>query len=301
MPAKPVIAISAGDPAGIGPEITAKALADPSVAASAQFIVFGLPDPARPSTAGPTADGGRASFDAVMRAIEACKRPRGSPGAADAMVTAPVSKEAWHAAGIDLPGHTELLAREFASPDSGMLFVGPSLRVLLATIHVPLTSVPALITRARIASCIDLAHRACLGLGVARPRIAVAGLNPHAGERGLFGREDLDSIAPAIAEARARGLDVSGPWPGDVVFLQAVEGRHDLVIAMYHDQGLIPMKLLDRRRTVNMTAGLTWQGRTVVRTSPAHGTAFDIAGTSTADPASMVEAIRLAVRLAGAS
>ncbi|MBL8990256.1 MAG: 4-hydroxythreonine-4-phosphate dehydrogenase PdxA [Phycisphaerae bacterium] len=257
-----------------------------------------MPDPGVGVASGPTADGGRASFEAVMRAIDACKRPRGTPGAADAMVTAPVSKEAWHAAGIDLPGHTELLAREFESPDSGMLFVGPTLRVLLATIHVPLARVPGLITRERVAACIELAHRACVGLGVVRPRIAVAGLNPHAGEHGLFGPEDQQRIAPAIEEARARGLDVTGPWPGDVVFLRAVEGRHDVVIAMYHDQGLIPVKLLDRRRTVNMTAGLSWRGRSVVRTSPAHGTAYDIAGSGAADPTSMVEAIRLAARLA---
>ena len=288
---KPRIAISVGDPGGIGPEITRAALAEASVKPLAEFVLFGETGKAFPAS--PTAEGGRQSFDAVMGAIDAVKA-----GVADAVVTGPISKEAWHAAGITRwPGHTELLAEAFASPASGMLFVGPRLRVILATVHMPLREVPGAISAGGVYEKIMLGQHACVDLGVARPRIAVAGINPHAGEGGLFGDEDARLIAPAVARARAEGVDVSGPLPGDAVFIAAAGGAYDLVVAMYHDQGLIPVKLLDGRSAVNMTVGLRWGGRTVVRTSPAHGTAFDIAGTGRADATSMVCAIRLAVEM----
>jgi 4-hydroxythreonine-4-phosphate dehydrogenase len=200
-------------------------------------------------------------------------------------------------AGVHYPGHTVMLAEFFESPKSAMLFDGPSLRVVLATVHIPLAHVPTRLSTPRIAECIDLASQACREAGIAAPRVAAAGLNPHAGEHGLFGDEDARLIAPAVAAARAAGIDAHGPIPGDVVFLHAVKGRYHAVVAMYHDQGLIPVKLLDRERTVNVTAGLAWRGRGVVRTSPAHGTAFDIAGTGTADPASMHRAAELALTL----
>jgi 4-hydroxythreonine-4-phosphate dehydrogenase len=202
---------------------------------------------------------------------------------------------------ISDPGHTEVLARAFASPRSAMLFVGPSLRVILATTHIALHDVPRLLTTQKIVDCIDLGTRACRELGIAAPRIAVAGLNPHAGEAGLFGDEDQRIISPAVAQARRAGLNVSGPLPGDTVFFAAAKGKFDLVVAMYHDQGLIPVKLLDRELAVNVTTGLAWEGRPIVRTSPAHGTAYDIAGKDLADPGSMIAAIQLAIKMVRAS
>lgn len=290
---KPVrIAISTGDPLGIGPEISRAALAAP--AAGVELVAFGAMqtwDATSPRTA--RADAGRASFDALMQGIDALKR-----GDCHALVTAPINKEAWHAAGVTAhPGHTEVLAEAFASPRSGMLFVGPTLRVMLATIHIPLALVPRLLTTQRVEDAIALAHEACVSLGIAQPRIAVAGINPHAGEGGLLGHEDDAVIAPAIAAARARGLNVTGPLPGDTVFGKAAKGDFDVVVAMYHDQGLIPVKLLDGARAVNVTVGLSWKARRVVRTSPAHGTAFDIAGRGIADPTSMIEAVRVAVEM----
>ncbi len=318
------IAVSAGDPLGIGPEVIVKALADEGLRSQARFLIYGdeapllraadragitpfwrspahdgpgcslvevraLPDdPHAPTPSAPTAAGGAASFAYLDAAITAA-----GAGAADGIVTAPISKEAWHLAGIDFPGHTEVLARRFEAPRSAMLFVGPTLRVILVTIHVALRDVPRLVTRQRVFDAIDLGAQACRQLGIASPRVAVAGLNPHAGEGGLFGDEDKRQIAPAVEEARAAGIDATGPHPGDAVFLAAAQGKHDLVVAMYHDQGLIPVKLLDRDRAVNVTAGLP-----IVRTSPAHGTAFDIAGRNLASPASMAEALRLAVRMA---
>ena len=335
---KPILAISLGDPRGIGPEITLRALSDTALQSRAIFWICGDPDllhaealrlgiepfwwdglkgrgespddyPVRvygqsarlaKLPPGPAADSGRASAEWVRDAIALAKGEIADMPRADAIVTAPISKEAWHAAGITYPGHTELLAESFASPRSAMLFVGKRLRVILVTIHVPLKSVPALITREKVFDAIDLGHRACLQLGVKSPRIAVAGLNPHAGEHRLFGNEDEDAIAPAIAQARAAGIDATGPHPGDAVFLAAADGKHDLVVAMYHDQGLIPVKLLERKDAVNVTTGLSWQGggRAIIRTSPAPGTAFDIAGKSPADEHSMHAAIDLAIALA---
>jgi 4-hydroxythreonine-4-phosphate dehydrogenase len=300
MARKPIIAICTGDPHGIGPEITHKALSDERVHHAADFLVIG-PTKTAPGQPEPTAEGGRVSFANLMEAIECVKRAPGTPGSADAIVTGPISKEAWHAAGIHFPGHTEALAQAFESPRSAMLFVGPSLRVILVTIHIPLAEVPIRITTAKVHSAIELGHRACRQLGVRWPRIAVAGLNPHAGEHGLFGTEDQRIIAPAVEQARREGMDVTGPIPGDVVFLKAARGHYDLCVAMYHDQGLIPMKLLDREHAVNVTVGLEWKGRDVVRTSPAHGTAYDIAGQGVADPSSMRAAIWSAIEMVRAS
>lgn len=286
------IAISTGDPLGIGPEICRAAMANPS--AGVELVAFGAErtwDSPAPRT--PRADAGRASFEALMSAVDAVKR-----GDCHALVTAPINKEAWHAAGVTThPGHTEVLAGAFNSPRSGMLFVGPKLRVMLATIHLPLAQVPTLLTGGVVRRAIELAHEACVAMGIAKPRVAVAGLNPHAGEHGLLGGEDAGVIAPSVARSVAGGIDATGPWPGDTVFARALKGEFDVVVAMYHDQGLIPVKLIDGAKSVNVTVGLAWNGRRVVRTSPAHGTAFDIAGTGKADATSMIEAVRLAAAL----
>jgi 4-hydroxythreonine-4-phosphate dehydrogenase len=292
---KPVLAVSLGDPAGIGPEIVAKAQADPRVIAACTLRLFGRTTYTPLSDTFTAADAGAISHRAVLDAIDAVKA-----GQADALVTAPISKDHWHRAGHTAhPGHTELLAEAFASPDSGMLFIGPTLRVVLATIHIPLAHVTRVLTPALVASRIRLGHQACVELGIATQRIAVAGINPHAGEGGMFGDEELRLLHPAIDTCRREGLTVIGPVPGDAVFNHAADGDYDLVVAMYHDQGLIPVKLIDRRRTVNTTAGLRWQGRRITRTSPAHGTAFDIASRNQADPTSMIEAILLAAKMCG--
>ena len=286
------IAVSTGDPLGIGPEISRAAL----TAAPQGVVLVPFGGLETWQSHGPRAaqvDAGSASWNALCAAIEAVKR-----GECDAIVTAPISKEAWHAAGMTThPGHTEVLAEAFESPRSGMLFVGPKLKVMLATIHVPLAKVPGLLTSSVVLRAIELAHEACVAMGNASPRVAVAGLNPHAGEHGLLGAEDDAVIVPAIVKANTAGIDASGPWPGDTVFGRALKGEFDVVVAMYHDQGLIPVKLVDGAKSVNVTVGLSWNGRRVVRTSPAHGTAFDIAGTGKADPTSMIEAIRLAVEM----
>lgn len=347
---RPTIAISMGDPLGIGPEVIVKALSDPALRERADYDIYGssevltraaaqakvtpfwaaaspgaldggrpaggvllvdrtpppsgaeiaLPLDAKP---GPSAQGGEMSFQYVEAAIRAAKRPVDHPLHADAIVTAPISKASWDLAGHGpsspkgFPGHTELLASRFGEPRVGMLFVGPALRVLLATIHVPLALVPGLLRTHGLLATIELGHRACVQLGLPRPRIAVCGLNPHAGEGGLLGAEDDRIIAPAIRQAQSKGIDATGPWPGDTIFASAAapplgRGQYDLVIAMYHDQGLIPVKLVDGFKTVNVTVGLP-----VIRTSPAHGTAFDIAGKNAADPASMRAAIELAIRM----
>lgn len=238
--------------------------------------------------------GGGLSFRWVEAAIADAKRDANDPRRADAVVTAPISKEAWSLAGRGKwPGHTELFASRFRASRHAMMFVGDRLRVVLATVHVPLMDVRNELTIGAVHTAIDLGNDACLRLGYKKPRIAVAGLNPHAGEGGLMGDEETRIIQPAIEHARGHGVDVSGPFPGDTIFNAAVAGRYDLVVAMYHDQGLIPVKLLERDLAVNTTLGLP-----VPRTSPDHGTAFDIAGTGKADPGSMVSALRLAGRLA---
>jgi 4-hydroxythreonine-4-phosphate dehydrogenase len=215
------------------------------------------------------------------------------PAAIDAIVTAPINKEAWHLAGHKWPGHTELLTHHTRAKRTAMFFESPQLRVVLATVHVPLMELRNLMTIGRVFDPIDLGHQACLDLGIPAPRIAVCGLNPHAGENGLFGDEETRVIRPAIQMARDAGIDVHGPFAADSIFTQAIEGRWDLVVAMYHDQGLIPMKLTQHRTAVNWTIGLP-----IIRTSPDHGTAYEIAGTGQADPRSMESAIKLAAHLA---
>jgi len=238
--------------------------------------------------------GGALSFRWVEAAIADAQRDASDPRRADAVVTGPISKEAWALAGKGRwPGHTELFAHRLRAPRSAMMFVGDKLRVVLATVHIPLMDVRNQLTIGAVHSAIDLGHDACKRLGIKRPRIAVAGLNPHAGENGLMGDEEQRLITPAIELAVRQGIDAAGPFPGDTVFNAAVAGRFDLVVAMYHDQGLIPVKLLERDLAVNLTLGLP-----VPRTSPDHGTAFDIAGTGKADAGSMISAIRLAARLA---
>lgn len=238
--------------------------------------------------------GGGLSFRWVEAAIADAKRDPSDPRRADAVVTGPISKEAWSMAGRGKwPGHTELLAHRFRATRHAMMFVGDKLRVILATVHVPLMDVRNELTIGAVHTAIDLGHDACLKLGIRSPRIAVAGLNPHAGEGGLMGDEETRIIAPAIELAAEHGIDVSGPYPGDTIFNAAVGGKFDLVVAMYHDQGLIPVKLLERDLAVNTTLGLP-----VPRTSPDHGTAFDIAGTGRANPGSMISSLRLAARLA---
>jgi 4-hydroxythreonine-4-phosphate dehydrogenase len=209
-----------------------------------------------------------------------------------AIVTAPLNKESMHAAGIDFPGHTEILAQQSGAEHVAMMLVNDQLRVILATIHIPLAEVPRTLTIELEKRTIELAHQACLAMGVSAPRIAVAGLNPHAGEQRKFGDEDLDIIAPAIALARAQGIDATGPWPGDTVFMRARRGDFDMCVAQYHDQGLIPIKYLGLDQGVNVTVGLPF-----VRTSVDHGTAFDIAGKGVADPSSLRAAFDLALAL----
>jgi 4-hydroxythreonine-4-phosphate dehydrogenase len=239
---------------------------------------------------------GALSFHWLSEAIEDAKRGEDDPMKAHAIVTGPINKKAWSMAGRTEPGHTEVLARAFGARRHAMMFVGQRLRVVLATVHVALNDIRDVLTIGAIHNAIDLGHRACLDLGMARPRIAVCGLNPHAGEDGLMGDEEGRLIRPAIELARRGGAVVDGPFPGDPMFNAAVGGKYDLVVAMYHDQGLIPVKLLERDEAVNITLGLG----DVVRTSPDHGTAFDIAGTGVADPGSMAHAIDLAVRLSAA-
>lgn len=230
---------------------------------------------------------GRVAYHALCMAIDDALS-----GQISAIVTAPLNKEAMHAAGLDFPGHTEILALRTGTEHVAMMLVNEQLRVILATIHIPLAEVAQTITQALELRTIQLANRACLGLGIAIPKIAVAGLNPHAGENGKFGHEELEIMSPAIAQARAQGIDVTGPWPGDTVFMRARKGEFDIVVAQYHDQGLIPIKYLGVDEGVNVTVGLPF-----VRTSVDHGTAFDIAGKGIADPSSLATAFRLAIAM----
>jgi 4-hydroxythreonine-4-phosphate dehydrogenase len=287
-PFRPTVAITVGDPAGIGPEIAARAAADPRVLAACDTVICEPPagmifEPGVLSGAA-----GSAAYDVIVRAVNDALA-----GRVDAVATAPVNKEAFRLAGLPWAGHTDLLAHLTGVPQVAMMFYSEPLQVVLATIHIPLSEVPAALTQQSLETTIALTARELPRFGTARPRIAVAGLNPHAGEHGLFGREEQDAIEPAIAACRARGIDVSGPFPGDTVFVRASRGEFDVVVACYHDQGLIPVKLLAFGQAVNVTLGLP-----IVRTSVDHGTAFDIAGRGVADPGSMVAAVLLAARLA---
>ncbi len=256
---------------------------------------------------------GEVSFASVMAAITACTLDVTDSRAADAICTGPISKKAWQLAGHGkYPGHTELLGEQLGQDDAVMFFLGPRIKLVLATVHIPLGRVASVLSTAGIVHAATLGWKACRGIGISSPRVAVCGLNPHAGEDGLLGTEDAAVIAPAVAMLRAKGIDAYGPLSADSLFLDPVKpagaggGRFDLFVAMYHDQGLIPVKLLDRDASVNITLGLCGKPgapirRDIVRTSPAHGTAFDIAGQSRADASSMLSAIDAAVRLMGSA
>jgi 4-hydroxythreonine-4-phosphate dehydrogenase len=286
----PRVAITAGDPAGIGPEVAARAAADPRVLEVCEPIVYAPPGGATFPPGVLSAAAGRAAYDLIVRAVADAQQ-----GTVQAIATAPVNKEAFRLAGLDWSGHTDLLAHLTGSPHVAMMFYSEALRVVLATVHIPLADVPRSLTQAALEATIDLTARELPRFGIARPRIAVAGLNPHAGEHGLFGHEEQTAIEPAIAACRTRGIEVSGPFPGDTVFVRARRGDFDVVVACYHDQGLIPVKLVAFGQAVNVTLGLP-----IIRTSVDHGTAFDIAGKGVADPESMITAVLLAARLADA-
>lgn len=309
---RPRLALTVGDPGGIGPEVVLRALALPERPA-AQIRVYGpaavLRDRAKRSRlkrpegldvelidvpmAGPLAlgrpspEGGRVAAEAVRRAAtDALRR------SVDALVTAPVSKLSLRDAGYSWPGHTELLAETAGVEDVAMMFVGGALRVALLTIHRSLRTVPDAIRGVDVERVVRLVHRELPRFGVRRRRIAVCGLNPHAGEGGLLGREEIEVVTPAVERLRAEGIDVHGPHPADTLFVRASRGEFDAVVAAYHDQGLIPVKLAAFGRAVNVTLGLPF-----VRTSVDHGTAFDIVERGVADPGSLLEAMKLACRL----
>jgi 4-hydroxythreonine-4-phosphate dehydrogenase len=283
---RPRVGITVGDPAGIGPEIAGKAAADVRVLEACEPRIYDAPGSF--VTGAVSAQAGRAAYEAILRAVGDARA-----GTIDAIATAPVNKEAFAQAGLPWKGHTDLLAHLTNTDRVAMLFYSEPLRVVLATIHVPLADVPRLLTRDVADFTIDVTARELPRFGHAHPRLAFAGLNPHAGEHGVIGVEDDEVIAPAVTDARGRGIDITGPWPADTVFGRAARGEFDAVIACYHDQGLIPVKLLAFGRAVNVTLGLP-----IIRTSVDHGTAFDIAGRGVADPASLIEAILLAARLA---
>lgn len=327
-PSRP-LAITMGDPSGIGPEIIVKLAAGPArppvdllavgdagvleraakaLGAAIDIVRVDRPDRAigrgrdvlpvlQPLEDLPEdlpvgrvdARSGRAAYASVDRAIDLALARE-----VRAIVTAPLNKEALAAAGVRFPGHTEILADRCGVRDVAMMLANDELRVLLVSIHVSLADAIAAVTAESELRAIRLAHLAGLAFGLERPRVAVAGLNPHAGENGLFGRQDIDIIAPAVEAACAEGIKASGPWPGDTVFMRARRGDFDIVVAQYHDQGLIPVKYLGIEQGVNVTVGLPF-----VRTSVDHGTAFDIAGKGIADPASLAYAVRTAIAMTG--
>jgi len=283
----PRILITLGDPAGIGPEVIDLALASGEIPPGHEIVILGdrrAGIPGNPDTASASA-----ALAALDEAVEELKS-----GKADAVVTGPVSKEGLQSVGFPFPGQTEYFAAAFGVTEYGMLLAGGTLTVGLATIHESLASVPGLLTEERIVRIGKLTADFLKRRGIRHPRIAVAGLNPHAGEGGAFGDEESRIIRPAIKSLNLTGLgDFSGPGVPDAIFRDAAQGLHDAVLAMYHDQGLIPLKLLDFDTAVNVTLGLPKP-----RTSPDHGTAFSIAGKNLANPSSMIAAIRLACELA---
>ena len=287
----PRVAITTGDPAGIGPEIAEKAAADLRVQAVCEPVIFHA-EPADGYEIGEVSvAAGQAAYGTILRAVAAARA-----GTVDAIATAPVNKLAFARAGLPWKGHTDLLAHLCDTPRVAMLFYSPFLTVVLATVHIPLSQVASSLTTQGLIETIGLTATWMPLIGVARPRIAVAALNPHAGEDGLLGTEDDEILTPAIDATLRRGIDVSGPWPADTVFVKATRREFDVVIACYHDQGLIPIKLLAFGSAVNVTIGLP-----IIRTSVDHGTAFDIAGRGIADADSMIHAVLLAAELATAS
>jgi 4-hydroxythreonine-4-phosphate dehydrogenase len=318
-----------GDPAGIGAEVIVKALADPVLRQKARYVIYGLNEllhyaadiaefdvfwwrdhfngrlRAYPhdvvvvdydqysmldtGVRSPSKMGGEASMRFCVDAIAAANK-----GIIDAVVTAPIAKESWKLAGYHYPGHTELFAERTGAKRYAMMFAGGPLKVILATVHVPLNSLWGRLNIGAVFHPIELVHQALVDwFDIPKPRIAVAGVNPHASENGQFGDEEERIIAPAIFMAREQGIDATGPYPPDTVFLAARDGKFDAVVAMYHDQGLIPVKLLAFDRAVNLTVGLP-----IIRTSPDHGTAFDIVWRNRANPGSMRAAIEMAIDLA---
>lgn len=327
---RPIVAITMGDPAGVGAEVILKAIRNPRTQAAARCLVVGdatwmasiatklkldtevhavsavaearfdpnIVDvldlknaPADRIQIGTTSPyGGKAAVEAVQVAATLAMQ-----GLVDAIATAPLNKEAMHMAGYKYPGHTEMLAEMTGTEDFSMLLVTPTLRCFFVTVHVSLRKAIDMITADRVRRIIRVAHSTMQRIGFPNPRIAVAGLNPHAGENGMFGDEEIKEIIPGVKAAQAAGIDASGPWPPDTVFARAMAGQYDAVISMYHDQGHIPIKLAGFSDGVNVTAGLP-----IIRTSVDHGTAFDIAGKGLADEGSMIEAVVLAARLSGA-
>jgi len=325
---QPVIGITMGDAAGISPEVIVKALADPEIRRAAKFIVFGMNEqlcyaadkaeiepfwgrhqhekisrdyPHKVMVAdyddysvpawikGPSKTAGEASISFCLDAIDAARA-----GIIDALVTAPISKTSWKLAGADWPGHTEMLAKRCKSKRKAMMFIAGPLKVALATIHEPLFEVRHKFTIGCVFEPIDLLNDALKEyFNIPNPNIGVAALNPHAGEAGQFGDEEQRIISPAILLAQEQGINCEGPFPADTLFLRAAQGEFDGTVAMYHDQGMIPVKLLDFKKAVNVTIGIP-----IIRTSPAHGTAFDIAGQDIADPTSMKSAIVTAIQMA---
>jgi 4-hydroxythreonine-4-phosphate dehydrogenase len=242
-------------------------------------------EPGRPVVAG-----GKAMVNYILRAVDMAVQ-----GEIQAMVTAPISKVLMHEAGYKYDGHTQLIAQKTNAKDYVMMLAGAKLRVVLVTIHCPLKAVPDLLDQEKVYKTIMITAKALKeDFGLSRPRLAVAALNPHAGEEGLFGTEEQEIITPAISQARQQGIDVEGPFPADTLFHQAAAGRFEAVVAMYHDQGLIPLKLLHFSDAVNVTLGLP-----IIRTSVDHGTAYDIAGTGRADPSSLKAAIIMATEMVG--
>lgn len=327
--ASPVVAITMGDPAGVGPEVVLKALAHPSVRRTCRPLVVGdlgllnqirkgkrglpklcswetgqsigegggavpvcslsrlSPGLARPGQ--PTAACGEAAYRYIKRGAELVLC-----GVAGAMATAPINKSVLQLAGYRYPGHTELLAELTRTQEVRMMLLGKRLRVILVTVHLPLMRVARELTRRRIRVTLELGHRALRKyFAIRRPRLAVAALNPHGGEEGIFGLEEKNVILPAVREAAREGICAAGPFAADSLFHRAARGDFDAVVCMYHDQGLIPLKLLHFFDGVQLTLGLP-----IIRTSVDHGTAYDIAGKDRADPSSMREAILLAARLA---
>jgi 4-hydroxythreonine-4-phosphate dehydrogenase len=288
------VAVTVGDPSGIGPEIAVRAAEDSRVTAVCRPVLYG-PHTADAIAGFPAGEinarSGRAAYDAIVSATRDALA-----GRVAAIATAPLNKAALAAADLPWPGHTELLAHLCGVSDVAMMFWSEALRVVLVTVHMPLSDVPRALTVDRLLRVIRLTARSLPRFGIANPRLGVAGLNPHAGEHGLIGTEEQTAFTPAIETARAGGIDVTGPWPADTLFVRAVRGDFDVVVAAYHDQGLIPVKLAAFGKAVNVTLGLP-----IVRTSVDHGTAFDIARTGVADPGSLVEAVLLAARLSGAA
>ncbi len=286
----PTIGITLGDPKGIGPEIILKALKTRDIQRSCHAIVFG--DAAyfdyRQAAKLTPEECGKLSGFYIEQAVQAVQQHR-----INALVTAPISKEHLNQGGYPYPGHTEFLATLTKTRHFRMMMAGPKLKVVLCTIHEPLSKISQQLSPSLIEKTIEITHQALRErFGILKPRIAVAALNPHAGESGLFGDEEKTKISPAIRKAQKKKINATGPYSPDTVFYRALHGEFDAVVAMYHDQGLIPLKLLHFEEAVNITLGIPF-----IRTSVDHGTAFDIAGKGIADPTSMIAAIRMAVNL----